>query len=220
MDSPSNLKYLFGEGNKKTGFFLLQANGCGPIARDLLGKVLITRFPEGLSAGRIVETEAYNGVVDKASHAYGGRRTRRTEVMFGEAGTAYVYLCYGIHHLFNVVTNRKDVPHAVLIRALEPLEGIPLMLERTGKSVLDRTLTRGPGNVSMALGLLTPHTGTALTGDELYIADDGFRLRKDEVGISPRIGVDYAAEDAGLPYRFFVKGNRYVSGKASENKGS
>jgi DNA-3-methyladenine glycosylase len=182
------------------------------IARELLGKIVVTHFDRKRSSGRIVETEAYYGEVDKASHAYGGRRTRRTEVMFGEAGTAYVYLCYGIHHLFNVVTNKKDVPHAILIRALEPLDGIPLMLRRTGKLRLDHTLTRGPGNVSRALGLQTVHTGASLTGDRLFIADDGFRLRQDEIGVSPRIGVDYAEEDAMLPYRYYVKGNKFVSG--------
>ncbi len=182
------------------------------IARELLGKIIVTRFDNALSSGRIVETEAYHGEVDRASHAYGGRRTRRTEVMFGEAGTAYVYLCYGIHHLFNIVTNKKDIPHAVLVRALEPVDGIPLMLRRTGKTVLDDTLTKGPGNVSKALGLSTIHTGIALSGKELFIGDDGYRLRKTQIGISARIGVDYAGPDAVLPYRFFVKDNAYVSG--------
>jgi DNA-3-methyladenine glycosylase len=183
------------------------------IARELLGKVVVTEFNGQRTSGRIVETEAYNGAVDRASHAYGGRRTRRTEIMFGEAGTAYIYLCYGIHHLFNVVTNKKDIPHAILIRGLEPLEGIPVMLQRTGKEKQDNTLTRGPGNVSKALGLLTVHTGALLSGDQVFIADDGYRPRKAEIGISPRIGVDYAGPDAELPYRFFVKGNRYVSGR-------
>ncbi|HMH22367.1 MAG TPA: DNA-3-methyladenine glycosylase [Puia sp.] len=188
------------------------------IARDLLGKILITNFSGHLTSGRIVETEAYNGIGDKASHAYGGRRTRRTEIMYGKAGTAYVYLIYGIHHLFNVVTNEKDIPHAILIRALEPMEGVPLMLRRTGKDKPDLTLTKGPGNVSRALGLLTTHTGSSLLGDDVFIGDDGYQLRKDQIGISPRIGVDYAAEDAGLLYRFFVRGNGYVSGKASLNR--
>jgi len=183
------------------------------IARDLLGKILITNFDGLLTSGRIVETEAYNGITDKASHAYSGRRTARTEVMFGEGGTAYVYLCYGIHHLFNVVTNEKGIPHAVLIRALEPLEGIPAMLQRTGKKKPDHTLTRGPGNLSRAMGLRTPHTGSSLLEEELFIADDGYRLPKADIGVSPRIGVEYAEEDAALPYRFFIKGNPYVSGK-------
>jgi DNA-3-methyladenine glycosylase len=183
------------------------------IARELLGKVVVTEFDGQLTSGRIVETEAYNGAVDRASHAYGGRRTRRTEIMFGEAGTAYIYLCYGIHHLFNIVTNKKDIPHAILIRGVEPLEGIPVMLKRTGKKKPDNTLTRGPGNLSKALGLLTVHTGALLSGDKVFIADDGYRPRKAEIGISARIGVDYAGPDAELPYRFFVKGNGYVSGR-------
>lgn len=183
------------------------------IAKQLLGKIIVTTFNNTTTAGRIVETEAYNGVVDKASHAYGNRRTKRTEVMFAEGGVAYVYLCYGIHHLFNVVTNINDIPHAVLIRAVEPLIGIEDMLLRTGKIKLDATLTKGPGNVSKALGIYTQHTGLNLSGDQLYIAEDGYKLKPSSIGISPRIGVDYAAEDALLPYRFFIVGNAYVSGK-------
>ncbi len=183
------------------------------IARELLGKILVTRFDGIETSGRIVETEAYAGETDRASHAYGGRRTARTEVMYNEAGTTYIYLCYGIHHLFNVVTGKKDVPHAILIRALEPLSGIDTMLERTGKKKPDHTLTRGPGNVSKALGLFTRHKGLSLLGDEVYIADDGFKISKKDIGISTRIGVDYAGPDAELPYRFFIKGNKYVSGR-------
>jgi DNA-3-methyladenine glycosylase len=226
------------------------------IARELLGKVLVTEFDGQRTSGRIVETEAYNGVTDRASHAWSGRRTARTEVMYARGGRAYVYLIYGIHHLFNVVTNIEDTPNAVLVRGLEPLEGIPVMLGRTGKTKLDHTLTRGPGNLSRALGLLTLHTGMSLLEDVLledvlpgdtllggnvprgeapgkgdvfredarrgkdaiYIADDGFRLKKTDIGVGPRIGVDYAGEDAALPYRFFVKGNVYVSGKKSLNE--
>jgi DNA-3-methyladenine glycosylase len=188
------------------------------IARELLGKVLVTEFGGQRTSGRIVETEAYNGVTDRASHAWSGRRTARTEVMYARGGRAYVYLIYGIHHLFNVVTNKEDTPNAVLVRALEPMEGIRVMLGRTGKTKLDHTLTRGPGNLSRALGLLTLHTGRSLLGeDELYIADDGFRLKKRAIAVGPRIGVDYAGEDAALPYRFFVRGNVYVSGKKSMN---
>jgi len=183
------------------------------VARRLIGKILVTRFDGILTAGRIVETEAYNGVGDKASHAYGGRRTARTEVMYAEGGVAYVYLCYGIHHLFNVVSNTKDTPHAILVRGVEPLTGIPDMLLRTGKKKADYTLTRGPGNVSKALGIATHHTTTSLFGDELFIAEDGFSYPAKDIIATPRIGVDYAGEDAMLPYRFIVKGNRYVSGR-------
>ncbi|HET6253380.1 MAG TPA: DNA-3-methyladenine glycosylase [Puia sp.] len=182
------------------------------VAKELLGKVLVTVFDGRRTSGRIVEVEAYNGVADRASHAWSGRRTARTEVMYGAGGAAYVYLIYGIHHLFNVVTNKKDVPHAVLVRALEPLEGIPVMLERMGRERPDYSLTRGPGNLSKAMGLLTRHTGMSLLSDEIWIGDDGFKPRRSEIVATPRIGVDYAGVDAGLRYRFFLKGNRYVSG--------
>ena len=183
------------------------------IANELLGKILVTNWSGIVTSGRIVECEAYNGIVDKASHATGGRRTARNEIMYGLGGFSYVYLCYGIHHLFNVVTNLKDTPHAILIRALEPIDGIDEMLLRTGKKKLDFTLTRGPGNVSKALGIYTKHNGIFLSDEKLYIADDGKKYKRNEIVASPRIGVDYAGEDAKLLYRFYVKGNPYVSGK-------
>jgi DNA-3-methyladenine glycosylase len=183
------------------------------IAKELIGKVLITHFGEVITSGRIVETEAYAGAIDKASHAYGNRRTNRTEVMYQPGGTAYVYLCYGIHHLFNVVTNKKDIPHAILIRAVEPIQGIPTMLVRTGKKQADYTLTKGPGNVSKALGIYTHHTGWSLLSDDMFIAADDFMAVEKNIIATPRIGVDYAAEDAKLPYRFILQGNPYVSGK-------
>jgi len=197
---------------KKLDHSFYNRNDVLKIAKELLGKILITQFDGQLTSGRIVETEAYAGETDKASHAYGGRRTKRTEIMYGDGGAAYVYLCYGLHHLFNVVTNKKNIPHAILIRALEPLEGIEIMLDRTRKSKLDFTLTRGPGNVSKALGLFTHHSGKNLLLDEIFIADDGFKLNKKDIEITKRIGVDYAEEDALLLYRFSVKGNKYVSG--------
>lgn len=183
------------------------------IAKELLGKILVTNFDNEITAARIVETEAYNGIVDKASHAYNGRRTNRTEIMYMQGGKAYVYLCYGIHHLFNVVTNEQDTPHAILIRAAEPVFGVDAMLHRTRKTNLDYTITKGPGNVSKALGISTKHTGVDLLGNEMYIIDDGFKLKKNEIIASSRIGVDYAAEDALLPYRFYIKDNLFVSGK-------
>jgi DNA-3-methyladenine glycosylase len=182
------------------------------IAKDLLGKVLVTDWGEGRTTGRIVETEAYQGTEDRASHASKGR-TERTDVMFGEGGTAYVYLCYGVHQMFNIVTNRQDTPDAVLIRAVEPIEGVALMLKRTGKKKLDSTLTSGPGRVGKAFGFHTSQCGLLLTGDELYISDDGFKLPEAAMGASPRVGVDYAGEHAAWHYRFYIKGNPYVSGK-------
>ncbi len=195
--------------------FYRQQNVC-MAAKALIGKVLVSKFNRILTAGRIVETEAYNGAVDKASHAWGGRRTNRTEIMYADGGVAYVYLCYGIHHLFNVVTNTADIPHAVLIRALEPVTGIEHMLQRTGKIKADHTLTRGPGNVSKALGIYTQHTGLDLRGNELFIVDDGYKIKPADIIATPRIGVDYAGVDALLPYRFIVKGNPYVSGKKTK----
>ncbi len=183
------------------------------IAKELLGKILGTNYNGIVTSGRIVEVEAYNGIVDKASHAFGGRRTNRNEIMYANGGVAYVYLCYGIHHLFNVVTHTKETPHAILIRALEPVKGIDEMLKRVGKKKLDNTLTRGPGNISKALGITTEHSGISLLGKELFIVDDGFEYTQKEIAASPRIGVDYAGNDALLPYRFFIKGNPFVSGK-------
>lgn len=182
------------------------------IAKDLLGKLLVTRIGGQETIGRIVEVEAYNGVVDKASHAYGGRRTARTEIIFGPAGTAYVYLCYGIHHLFNVVTNSKDIPHAILIRAIEPVKGIELMMKRLQKVKADYSIGRGPGNVSKALGIRTSHTGESLSMNTIFIAKDNETVKKGQIVVSTRIGVDYAEEDALLPYRFYLKDNLYVSG--------
>ena len=184
------------------------------ISKELIGKVLVTNWNQEYTSGRIVETEAYAGENDRASHASKGR-TARTEVIFGEGGRAYVYLCYGIHQMFNIVTNVKGTPHAILIRAIEPLEGIDIMLKRTGKKKPDETLTRGPGNVGRAFGFHTSQCGISLTGNELYIADDGYKTTTPMIVSSPRIGVDYAGEHAGWHYRFYLKGNRYVSGKKS-----
>lgn len=192
--------------------FYLQKNVC-KVAKELIGKIVVSEFNGIMTAGRIVETEAYNGAIDRASHAWGGRRTNRTEIMYAEGGVAYVYLCYGIHHLFNVVTNAADVPHAVLVRALEPVAGVEHMLQRTGKHKPDHSLTRGPGNVSKALGIYTQHTGLDLQGDALYIVDDGFPIKPSQLLATPRIGVDYAGADALLPYRFVLKDNPFVSGK-------
>ena len=148
------------------------------VAKELLGKILVTNWEGSITSGRIVEVEAYAGAIDRASHAYGGRITGRNKVMYEEGGLAYVYLCYGIHHLFNVVTHNKDIPHAILIRALEPLSGIDVMLERTGKEKADFTLTRGPGNLTRALDIYTSASSHSLVSKELYLADDGFTYPK------------------------------------------
>lgn len=181
------------------------------IARQLLGKLLITNFNGERTSGIITETEAYAGASDKASHAYNNRRTARTEVMYAEGGIAYVYLCYGIHHLFNIVVNKKDVPHAVLIRAVEPMEGIETMLHRRKKERLMPNLTAGPGAISEALGIKTIHSGSSLQGPDIWLEDKGDNIDPDDIVAATRIGVAYAQEDAMLPYRFYIKGNKFVS---------
>ncbi len=203
---------------KKIGIDFYRRENVLQIARELLGKIVITGWKGVVTSGRIVEVEAYNGSNDKASHAYNGRRTARNEMMYAAGGVAYVYLCYGIHHLFNVVTNSKEVPHAILIRAVEPLKGEESMLKRFGKASsdgnrVDKLLTKGPGKLSKALGITTLNSGYSLVSKELFIADDGFSFAKNEIAASPRIGVDYAGKDALLPYRFYIKGNLFVSGK-------
>jgi DNA-3-methyladenine glycosylase len=182
------------------------------IAKDLLGKILVTNWEGKKTTGRIVETEAYAGEIDRASHASKGK-TKRTGVIYGNGGVAYVYLCYGIHQMFNIVTNMQGIPHAILIRGVEPLQGINFMLERTGKLVLDASLTRGPGNVGKAFGFHTIQCGMPLTSNEMHIVEDGFKIKENMIGTSPRIGVDYAGDHALWHYRFFIKGNKYVSGK-------
>jgi DNA-3-methyladenine glycosylase len=181
------------------------------ISRELIGKRLVSHLNGQRTSGLIVETEAYLGEIDRASHAYGRRRTSRTEVMFGEGGLAYVYLCYGIHHLFNVVVSPRDVPHAILIRALEPEEGVPLMLARCQKKRLDQTLTGGPGCLTRALGITCAHTGMSLIRNSPVWIEDGREPTPDQIEVGTRVGVAYAGKDALLPYRFLLKGNPYVS---------
>lgn len=175
------------------------------ISKDLLGKYLFTRINNEITAGIITETEAYAGISDKASHAYNNRRTDRTEVMYAEGGVAYVYLCYGIHHLFNVVTNIKDAPHAILIRAIKPAEGIETILKRRKQKSISPLISAGPGTSSQALGIKTIHSGTDLTGDTIWIEDRGIKIRKNQIIVGTRIGIGYAEEDALLPYRFIIK---------------
>ena len=174
------------------------------ISRELLGKVLCTRINGAVTKAVITETEAYAGVGDKASHAWGGRRTKRTEPMFGEGGTAYVYLCYGIHHLFNVVSGEAGTPHAILVRAAQPLEGVALMKKRRGRAGAGKALMAGPGTVSQALGITTKLTGRSLRGKRIWIEDHDIEAEEDQISVGPRVGVDYAAEDAARPYRFIL----------------
>jgi len=183
------------------------------ISRELLGKVLCTHFQGKLTNGIIVETEAYAGVTDKASHAYGGRRTKRTETMYASGGTAYVYLCYGIHHLFNVVTNIEGVPHAVLIRAIMPLDGIDIMLKRRYLKTISSKLTAGPGILSQAMDISVNNSGQSLLDKHIWIENRGNNnpLKTPKIITSPRVGVQYAGKDASNPWRFKIEGNPWVS---------
>jgi len=190
-------------------FFL--NNNVTQVARNLLGKYLFTCINGIITGGYIVETEAYNGIIDKASHAYGNRQTARTQTMFAKGGVAYVYLCYGIHEMLNVVTSVEGQPHAVLIRAVNPTVGIDEMLYRRNMAVVKPNITAGPGSVGKALGISRKLNGISFQSDELWIEDQGLYFADNEVAAVPRIGVAYAAEDALLPYRFYVKGNVYVS---------
>jgi DNA-3-methyladenine glycosylase len=175
------------------------------ISRALLGKILCTNIDGKRTSVIITETEAYAGTTDRASHAYGDRRTRRTEPMYGPGGTAYVYLCYGMHHLFNVVTNVAGVPHAVLVRAGEVQSGLTTMLERRQKASQDRTLLAGPGSLARALGITTALTGSSLLSGPIRIEDHGLKVDDDRVLVGPRVGIDYAGEDVSRPYRFRLR---------------
>jgi DNA-3-methyladenine glycosylase len=179
------------------------------VATQLLGKQLFTKIGGRVSGGIIVETEAYSWK-ERGCHAYDNRKTKRNEVMFLAGGYAYVYLCYGIHNLFNVVTNQDGVADAVLIRALEPTTGLEIMQKRTAVKSL-RRITSGPGKLSKALGIDRSLNGKYLLDDEVWLEDNGVKIRKDKIVASARIGIDYAGEDAKLPWRFHVKDNPWVS---------
>lgn len=175
------------------------------IAKALLGKVLCSKVDDELTAGIITETEAYAAVNDKANHAYAGRKTERNAKMYEEGGVAYIYLCYGIHHLFNVVTNSEGVPDAVLIRAIEPYKGIEKICYRRGLTKPLHGICKGPGKLSVALGISVEDNGTDLCGDRIWIEDIGIEVSESSIITGPRVGIDYAGEDALLPYRFIFK---------------
>jgi len=185
------------------------------LAKDLLGKFLCTNIDGFYCSGKIVETEAYRGPDDRAAHSFNNRRTARTEVMFWKGGVAYIYICYGMHHLMNVVTGPKEDAHAVLIRALEPSDGIDIMAHRRQLEPSDSRLTKGPGSLSVALGLRSDMTGTKLfdPSSTIWLEDRGIKYSDHEICISKRIGVEGAGEAAHWPWRYFVKGSKYVSAK-------
>ncbi len=181
------------------------------IAKQLLGNYLFTNIDGNKTGGIIVETECYLGINDKASHAYNNRKTDRTKMMYEIGGTAYVYLCYGMHSLLNVVTNKKDIPHAVLIRAIEPTHGIETMVKRRNKPKLERSLTAGPGALTKALKIGQEHNGLLFNSPLLWIEESSNKILEKDILKSPRVGVEYAKEDAKLPYRFRIRNNNWTS---------
>lgn len=182
-------------------------------AQQLLGKLLVTNFNGQTTSGRIVETEAYLAPDDKACHAYGNKKTPRTKVMFMEGGTAYITLCYGIHHLFNVVTGKEGIAQAVLIRGIEPVEGTETMLERRNMSKTIPRLTAGPGALSKALGITTDWHGSSLTtkDSKIWLEETGISYSENEIIASPRVGINYAEEWINVPWRFRVKESSWTS---------
>lgn len=176
------------------------------LAKGLLGKYVFTQIGGQIAGGVITETEAYKAMIDRASHAFGGRRTKRNEMMYARGGVAYVYLCYGMHRMLNFVTNGKDIADAVLIRAILPTHGEELMLLRTGKPRCVPEVTCGPGKVCKALGITIEQNGTPLNSNTLWVEDRGVLVPEEQIIRSPRVGVDYAGEDALLPWRFRWKG--------------
>lgn len=195
--------FIFSMRPLKRSFYL--QSDVALLAQMLVGKYLVSRLGGCETILRITETEAYAGECDKASHAYGGRRTARTEVMYGRGGMAYVYLCYGMHHLLNVVTNREGIPHAVLIRAGMPVKGEAVIMQRMKRNKPDYRMTSGPGNVAKAMGVSTTHSGMDITGGELFIAEAPASDPRIVLMASPRIGVEYAGAAAHWYYRFFEK---------------
>lgn len=180
------------------------------LAEQLLGKKIVTHVSGHITSGMIVETEAYRGPEDQASHAYQNKRSSRTETMFAEGGTIYIYLCYGIHHLLNIVTGPINCPHAILIRAIEPLEGVSTMMARRHLKKIQPNLTAGPGCLTKALGLHRGHNGTIVNQGPIYL--EHYRhVPKAHILKSPRVGVGYAKEHQHLPWRFRIKDNPWTS---------
>ena len=184
------------------------------IARDLLGKKLVVPNRNGSRvAGIIVETEAYRGPEDRASHAFNGRRTNRTETMYTVGGTAYVYFVYGMYNQFNVVTNVEGIPHAILVRAVEPSEGLDIMRRRRrGRSEYE--LTSGPGRLCLAMGIDRKLDKADLLGDRVWI-EEAASISPRQIARGPRVGIDYAEEWITKPWRFWVRDNPFVSRRSN-----
>ena len=183
------------------------------VARDILGKYLVREFSRGKAILKIVEAEAYLGKEDAASHSYRGKVTARNKVMYKEGGVFYIYKIYGMYYCLNVVANKKDIPEAVFIRAAEPLAGIKIMQMNRGLRAENlKSLSNGPGKLSQALKLDVGFYGRSVENKEFYFLK-GEKVPFSDIVQAPRVNVDYAAEDKYLPYRFYIKDNRFVSRK-------
>lgn len=182
------------------------------VGKDILGKIIVKKTADGrIMSGRITEVEAYMGITDKASHSYGGRRTKRTEVMYKEGGYSYVFLIYGMYECFNVTVGREEDPQAVLIRGVEPLENKNFMWEKR-KVKKEKDISNGPGKLTKALGITREDNGADLiAGENLWLEDDGYKVK--DIVETTRIGIDYAEEDALKPWRFYIKDSIFVSKK-------
>lgn len=182
------------------------------VSRDLLGKLLVVAAADGTRvSGMIVETEAYLGVLDKAAHSYGSRRTARNEITYAAGGHVYVFFIYGMYYQLNLVTGQTNQPHVSLIRAVEPVEGIEIMRQRRGK-MADKNLTSGPGKLCIAMGIDRSLNGEDLTGDQIWVEE--FKpVRTEETASGRRIGIDYAEEFVEMPWRFWIRGNPFVSNR-------
>jgi len=196
------------KGKKLDESFYLR-NDVLQISKDLLGKVLVTDIDGEITSGIITETEAYMAPEDKASHAYNNKKTERTKVFYNKGGIGYVYLCYGIHHLFNIVTNVKDIPHAILIRSIQPVEGIEVMMKRRRKNSIDKTLTSGPGAVSQALGISKIHNAISLVENTIWIEDRNIHI--ESIHTAKRVGIDYAEEYKDKLWRYYINGTKWIS---------
>lgn len=186
-----------------------QSKNVVQLAEDLIGLEVFTNINGAITSGIVTETEAYAGKGDKACHAHLGRFTKRTAVMYEPGGIAYIYICYGIHHLFNIVTNTKGHADAILIRAVEPTKGIDIILERRQKPRVDKSLSAGPGNVSKALGLSKKHNSLSVSSETIWFENS--IPKPSNIIKTTRIGIDYAGDDALLPWRFYDANSKFVS---------
>ena len=190
--------------NKLSNLFYQRQNVLN-ISKDILGKLLCTKIDGEFTAGIITDIEAYRGLNDKASHAYNNKKTNRTKIMYEDGGITYVYICYGIHYLLNIITNKKNTPDAILIRGIKPVSGLKTMMDRRNNTIINKKFTSGPATVTQALGVNLNHNNTSLQKDLIWIEDIDKKIKKHNIISSTRIGIDYAGDDALLPYRFYIK---------------